>query len=122
MDWDPEMKPEAIVFLIRLPDCSVNRSKYSLPMDVLVNKGDDDTEQCVISWLVGDVPTQLPAKEPSGLAYDCRVVHDPLEDNYSHTEIRTYPTGTSEVKEPSKTQKRFLREKIAEVATILFKE
>lgn len=69
---------------IRSPvDQSVNRGKYSDPADVLLPHWPD---WGIALLEVRDVPKEL----QSTITYRIRVEHDPLEDNYAHTEIRAY--------------------------------
>lgn len=65
---------------VPLPDLSVNREKYSEPEDVLIGYPDAIG---VAAAVVGDIPAEIEG-------YEFRAVHDPEEDNYSHTEIRTF--------------------------------
>jgi len=70
---------------IKFPDWSVNRSKYSDPEDVLFPKFFD---WGIAQFTVGDVPDSLTS--PGEIIYNFKVDHDPVEDNYAHSEIRTY--------------------------------
>jgi hypothetical protein len=83
---------------IHFPDQSVNRQKYSYPVDVL---WPDEREQSrawinwgVASLRVEDLPPEM---RTSGNAVYCFTAeHDPLDDNYSHTELRVYKDGERE--------------------------
>ncbi|MBF0510554.1 MAG: hypothetical protein HQK57_16745 [Deltaproteobacteria bacterium] len=70
---------------IKCPDQSVNRSKYSRPEHVLLpnffNLGYGSIKSSDIHEVV-----ETPPGEPRYF----RSEHDPLEDNYSHAEIRAY--------------------------------
>jgi hypothetical protein len=90
--------------LIVFPDCSVNRSKYSQPEDVLKP---DYLHWGILEFLVKDVPTILQEGESSS---SFLVVHCPLEDNYAHSEIQSYKG--EHLKEPSKTLKTRFRDAI----------
>jgi len=73
---------------IKFPTCSVNRGKYSKPEDVLLP---DYLNWGIVEFQVGNIPAQL--KTPDGKEFDFKVEHDPTEENYSHSEIRTYKDG-----------------------------
>ena len=83
---------------IRFPDQSVNREKYSRPLDVLIpDPRRVDTAGRSRKWLccgvaafpVGCVPTRL-ENERSEENCDVRVEHDPIEYDYAHSEIRAF--------------------------------
>jgi hypothetical protein len=112
---EPNALPISQVTMIRIipfPDCSVNRSKYSQPQDVLLP---DYLNWGVLGFAVQYVPKELSASE-SYSRFD--VVHCPLSDNYAHSEIRSYKTGT-ELKEPSKTIKMLFRDEIRKNARVI---
>lgn len=76
---------------IRCPDQSVNRSKYSEPEWVLL-----DSYPKFVGWGYGafkvrDVPENIDSG--GGVVYEFSVDHDPLDDNYSHSEVRAYRDG-----------------------------
>lgn len=74
---------------VRFPDFSVNRQKYSAPEDVLLP---DYANWGIIKFTVADVPASVPAEviaSAEGADYTFAVVHDPLEQNYAHAEVRT---------------------------------
>ncbi len=77
-----------------LPNCSVNREKYSQPQDVLLHRASCPTHNClnwgVASFQVNDIPPHISSSEGN---YNLGVVHDPCEYNYSHSEIRAYHHG-----------------------------
>jgi hypothetical protein len=100
---------------IRFPDFSVNRSKYSEPEDVLVptylNWG-------VSAFHVSDLP--LAQQTDAQTVYSWQVIHDPLEDNYSHSEVRTDKNGQySKTLDVPKTMKKFFRQVLSDKARIL---
>jgi hypothetical protein len=71
---------------VRFPDCSINRSKYSEPTDLLVAGREN--------WAIGNfqgksIPTPL-EQEPN--FFEFLVFDDPAEEfnNPAHSEIRTY--------------------------------
>ena len=67
---------------------SVNRSKYSLPEDVLEPDccdGNFRPEYVVLQILVSELPTEITAS--NGTSYRIRPVHRPKETCYSHSEI-----------------------------------
>ena len=77
---------------IRFPDFSVNRERYSKPEDVLYPnyKG-----LGIVSFKVEDLPEPILTGEGSKneTTYTFVPVHDPLEENYAHSEIRTFKNG-----------------------------
>lgn len=75
---------------IRASDTSVNWSKYSLPWDVVF----DYKGAGIARFMVRDVPKILPTTVAGGTKeHHFRPVHDPLEENYSHCEIRCFKEG-----------------------------
>jgi hypothetical protein len=73
---------------LRFPDFSVNRAKYSEPEDVLVPSY---SSWGIASFQVKDIP---PAQSSDvDTVYTWNVIHDPNENNYSHSEVRTYKNG-----------------------------
>jgi hypothetical protein len=82
--------------VIRFPDQSVNRSKYSKPSDVLIPDPGNASAKNWIYWgilafEVGAVPSEV--KDGQFGACKVKVEHDPLGHNYAHTEIRMYLHG-----------------------------
>lgn len=73
---------------IRFTEQSANRSKYSKPEWVLLP---DMKDWGIISIKVKDVRINI--KSASGIDFNCDATHQPNEDNYSHSEIRTYKSG-----------------------------
>lgn len=83
---------------VPLPDLSVNREKYSQPEDVLIGHPD---AVAIAAAVVSDIPTAI-----SG--HEFRPVHDPEEENYSHTEVRALRDGKRlERKPPPSVRKAF---------------
>jgi hypothetical protein len=75
-------------------NCSVNWSKYSRPWDVIF-----DYPGCgIVQFIVCLLPKELPKEEiPAGATapqpHSFYPEHDPLPDNYPHSEIRTFRAG-----------------------------
>jgi hypothetical protein len=103
--------PATMQKLIVFPDCSVNRSKYSQPEDVLKP---EYFHWGILEFFVQDVPNKLQDGESIS---NFEVVHCPLEDNYAHSEIRSFKGGI--LKEPSKTLKTRFRDEIAKKARVV---
>ncbi|MTJ22697.1 hypothetical protein FJR06_15770 [Dolichospermum sp. UHCC 0352] len=100
---------------IKFPDWSVNREKYSDPEDVLVPNFFD---WGIAQFKVSDVPEQI--ESPGNIKYDFRVEHDPTEDNYAHSEVRTYKDGNHSKKlEVNKTVKKLFRQMLSEKTVII---
>jgi hypothetical protein len=72
----------------RSPDFSVNRSKYSEPVDVLVPVY---RRWGIACFEVAVIPSEM--SSPGGVSYQFQVDHIPEEDNYAHSEVRTYKSG-----------------------------
>jgi len=73
---------------IRFPDWSTNRSKYSEPGDVLLPSF---ARWGIGSFKVRDIPSELQFEQSK--CYSFCPVHDPLPENYAHTEVRTFKDG-----------------------------
>ena len=76
-------------------------------------------EHGVLAFRVQDIPARL---EQAGMSYvfEFQPIHDPEEENYSHTEIRTYRDGIHDKKiEPPKTIRKKFRQMLAEKARLL---
>jgi hypothetical protein len=100
---------------IKFPDWSVNREKYSEPEDVLIP---DFHEWGIAQFKVGDVPDTLPS--PGDIKFDFKVEHDPVEDNYSHSEVRSYKNGQHTRKiEVNRTVKKTFRQILSEKIVIV---
>jgi hypothetical protein len=90
---------------------SVNRSRYSLPQDVLEPDCCDGyvrVGQVVLEFLASDIPAQLPAEIP---AYRFVLRHVPLECCYAHSVIWVNEEGDIErpCLKPSKTVRNLFR-------------
>jgi hypothetical protein len=96
---------------IRPPDMSVNRSKYDgKPRDVLTSYRtlSDGTIEPFIHWGVaqftaGNIPSAM--IDPQ-IGFRSRIIHDPVPDNFYHSEIRMYNPKTGKrlrTRNPSET-------------------
>ena len=76
---------------IRCGDQSVNRSKYSRPEWVLLARYPKYINWGFGSFKVGEIPevVTLPAAKP----VEFRIVHEPEEENYSHSVIYRWKSG-----------------------------
>ena len=83
---------------IRFPDQSVNREKYSRPTDVLLPDGKEEAKAWLFWGVAAILAKDLPGNiETSGkITYSFTAEHDPLDDNYGHTELRVYKNGARE--------------------------
>jgi hypothetical protein len=88
-----QVLPAAIPF----PEFSVNREAYSLPADVLLNHPGFG----IFAFRVNDVPRRLESSD--NRVFTFAVEHDPLEENYAHSVVRSYSDGVRAEKEPPKT-------------------
>jgi hypothetical protein len=98
------------------PAMSVNRSKYSLVHDVLYP--DYFAKYGVLSFAAGGIPE--PFQPDGGALYEWKPSHEPLEENYAHSEVRTYRDGVFDPKLriQSTLVKKYFRERLREVARI----
>lgn len=106
---------------IRFPDFSVNRAKYSDPEDVLLP---DYEGWGVAEFQVKDVPARVPMEEltqPPAVEYTFSVVHDPLDDNYSHTEVRALKDGVyrKKLKITHQGVKQWFRVRISQASRVI---
>lgn len=90
---------------------SVNRSKYSIPEDVLEPDccgGNIRSGQVVLEFLVDDLPAELPEDDPK---YRFALKHDPCECCYAHSVIWCNIDGDigSPCLKPSKTVRDLFR-------------
>jgi len=127
-DWlEPNgnnIKPANIPF----PNQSVNRQKYSKPKDVLLPSMEAKTKEWIF-WgvarvFVRDIPedmkTQGSAKAKE-VSYEFCVVHDPENDNYSHSEIRVKKDGAEVKKVNSQKIKKAYRTDLSFKSKIIIK-
>ena len=98
------------------PDWSVNREKYSQPTDVLYPSYD---EMRVAAFQVRDIPAET--QSGGSVSYKWDVQHQPLEDNYSHSEVWTYKNNDHYTKSdlPTGVKKHF-RTALSERAHIIY--
>jgi len=108
---DSRLLPTAL----RFPDFSVNRAKYSLPEDVLIP---DYQTWGIAAFRVEDIPSEQ--KSDANTTYTWEVVHDPNEDNYAYSEVRTYKNGHyAKNLDVSKTVKKIFRQILGDRARIV---
>ncbi|MBW4444358.1 MAG: hypothetical protein KME10_24695 [Plectolyngbya sp. WJT66-NPBG17] len=95
---------------IKFPDWSVNRSKYSEPDDVLIPTYLD---WGIVEFQVDSVPKKL--ESLGNVVFEFKVEHDPVDDNYSHSEVRTYKEGIHHKNvEVNKTVKKQFRQMLSD--------
>ncbi len=102
----------------RFPNQSVNREKYTGdPLWVLYPNFFD---MGVVAFEVQQIPT--PILREGGPAYEFRPVHDPLEENYGHSEVRgnreSDRTFNPRLKAPRNVKVQF-RMRLGEAARII---
>ena len=103
---------------IRFPDFSVNREKLSLPEDVLLHEYPKYLKWGIVSFKVKDIPEPIAADNRT--EYEFKVVHDPIDFNYAHSEVRTYKNGSySQNMKISKLVKKAFRYKLSERLSII---
>lgn len=98
--------PLETVITFRDGSFSVNREKYSLPEDVILGYPGFR----VFAFRVQDIP---PSLDEGDRAFTFRVEHVPEEDNYAHSEVRTYCGGERFSKKPPKTVRAKFRLQLA---------
>ena len=93
---------------------SVNRGKYSEPEDVLIP---DWKDWGIAKFRAEHVPG--PMNTAGDTVWEFKIEHDPLEDNYSHSEIRSYKNGALAPKpQPSDLIKKAFRQIISDNSAI----
>jgi len=99
---------------LHFPKASVNRSRYSNPIDVLI-PDPDVPRDFYIDYRVAAIAVSAVPHVIAGTTgeFVTRVVHDPREWNYSHSEVQTYRTGNYQQPiEPDRPARLLLRESI----------
>lgn len=99
---------------IQCPNHSVNRSKFSQAEWVLLPTFSDWGYG---AFKVKDIPDTIIRQE--GDPYDFMVEHDPLDENYSHCEIRSYVNGVRRNKINNNMVKLYFRMRISQKTQIL---
>ena len=74
---------------IKYDNTSVNWCKYSKPWDVIFDNPGFGMAQFLVALLPSGIPREIPAGQQSDI-HVSKPKHDPLPENYAHTEIRTY--------------------------------
>lgn len=88
---------------IPFPAFSVNREKYSRAEDVRHGH----PEHGIFAFEVQAIPCQV-EESP----YHFGVEHLPEEENYSHSEVRTYLEGQPSEREPPKSVRKLFRQRL----------
>jgi hypothetical protein len=75
---------------VRFPDFSVNRGgpNFGPASDVLLPSWPDHG---VVEFSVSDIPSEITSDHSP--PYNFKPVHEPLEENYAHSEVRTFKGG-----------------------------
>ncbi len=102
---------------ICFPRFSLNRGKYSSPEDVLKP---DHPGWGIFQFAVGDIPDKLYC-ESSKFTYTFPLFHDPIQDNFAHSEIHSFSDDLKRDNPhaPSKTIRNHFRFLIQERALII---
>lgn len=98
---------------IPFPDFSVNREKYSIPEDVLL----DHTGFGILAFQVRDVPPRLDGADDREFTF--KVEHVPEEENYAHSEVRTYCDGERTSAKPPKALRAEFRLRLCAAGRVL---
>jgi hypothetical protein len=83
----PGQEPQQVVSpdqVAGLPRTSVNRARYSKPRDVIWGRPNHGIAMLLVQEVNGK--TFIDGDD----RYEIRIEHDPIDDNYAHTEIRIY--------------------------------
>lgn len=109
---------------IPIKNTSVNWSKHSKPWDVIFDHPGLGIARFIVRMLPFDLPRDRPnppsAKNPPKV-FAFYAEHDPLDENYSHCEIRTYKEGVRDIKcDLPATVKKEYRTSLADHALILW--
>jgi len=99
---------------IRCPNQSVNRAKYSEAEWVLLPSFLDFGYG---AFKVKDVPEKI--ERPEGNPYRFKVEHDPIDENYSHCELRAYVNNIRQNTIQNKQVKLTFRMRISQKTTII---
>jgi hypothetical protein len=98
----------------RLPEFSANRSKYSPPEYVLLPEW---VHWGIVEFYCCDVPA--PITSPGRVTFNWCVHHVPLEDNYAHSEVRTFRGTERYTGKLHELVKKGFRQAIAERMVVL---
>jgi hypothetical protein len=90
---------------------SVNREKYSRPIDVLFSEAGEFANWGVVSFRVLEIPSPLPPDNPR---YELSPKHAPLEENYAHTEVHCEGIPATGYVEPAPAIRKMLRATLRE--------
>jgi hypothetical protein len=89
---------------IHFPKQSVNRGRFSEPGDVLFHNDGKYDGLGAVEFDVADIPATITGDQ--GSTYRFFMHHEPLDDNYGHSEIwSARPRAEEEYREPSKSTK-----------------
>jgi hypothetical protein len=110
--------------VVEIPDWSTNRERFSAPEDVLTGYPDYTR---VGEFQVRDIPERIDADPPANpddnppSPWCFWAEHDPLPDNYAHSEVRMRKDGESYVrnKKPnSSTYRKKVRNVLAKMTRV----
>jgi hypothetical protein len=99
---------------------SVNWSKYSYPLDVIIKYSACGIARLFVYWLPIILPKELENKEKDKYHKFC-FEHDLMSDNYSHCQIITFKDGVRVTKKNniSATAKKEFRQLISDRSFII---
>ena len=102
---------------IKFPDWSTNRERYSEPQDVLLPNFE---RWGIAGFKVSAVPARLQTGESK--EYTFAAIHEPVPDNYAHTEVRAFKDGAHDrdLKVPTLIKKEF-RTRLSALTSIIKK-
>jgi hypothetical protein len=86
------------------PSFSVNREKYSNARDVV--EGYPGFR--IAAFQVGDIPPSISGD--AGESYQFGVEHEPLPDNYAHSEVNSYREGAKLRHKPPRQVRKLFRD------------
>lgn len=95
---------------------SVNRGRFSEPIDVLFSEDGRFDGLGVIRFQVGEIPPEI--AQPDGPAFIFFPKHMPEDDNYAHSEIWCdHKPATGGYRRPGRTVSGLFREKLCSKLT-----
>ena len=111
-NWSRRSPVRGDPYLRQTPRQSVNRGSLSEPEDALFDEGGKYDGLGVVYFNVESIPPQLTGEQGSSFRFS--VHHEPLEENYSHSEIWSERAGVAgEYREPSRSVKMGFRIELA---------
>lgn len=101
---DDFVNGQLVAAALHFPRQSVNRGRFSEPEDVLYHDEGKYDGLGAVEFGVADIPATITGDQ--GSTYRFFMHHEPLDDNYGHSEIwSARPESEEEYREPGKSTK-----------------